>query len=542
MKKLVSLVMTIAILLSLSQAAWAAEEVPEIGTVATSNNVIVVVPGIIGSELVDGNGAKVWVGVGAILGQIQCSESGNPVYPLYVYNNDNYGANDTYKTLYDNLKSRYSSQADVKFFAYDWRKTNTTAGQALKNLVNGYSGKIIIVAHSMGGIVASEYLRIATASQRSRTTLVTLGTPFTGAPKAVQVMENGKMFPGIVGDLTSSYIQNLIRNIPAAYELLPTTRSTAYVQVNGTDQTAANAWNILRQRSWANIQSGSGVKPMMNTAKNFHANLLQSNNQHYAMAAGKSIFITSTGYTTVQKVNYALSGGQYSVSSFVSTNDGDGTVTASSAQNRLSNTDTHVVRVVNAGNHTDMVSNPNTLTKVYQYVSQTLAGNSLSAIEENEVGNTHVNEKGWVVGEGIDGRRVRVIIRGSSMPTVISSSGKPCTLIGEQLYIGDQAIGDNYVGECWEVSDGYQFELMRDEYKFVYDDDDTEGISVEVSYMENGYYETMQEYEIRETEGIYELSTGVDAQELPKMTVNNEVVIEPSVIFDNFDVQRLNSN
>ena len=233
---------------------------------------------------------------------------------------------------------------------------------------------------------------------------------------------------------------------------------------------------------------------------------------------------------------------QYSVSSFVSTNDGDGTVTASSAQNRLSNTDTHVVRVVNAGNHTDMVSNPNTLTKVYQYVSQTLAGNSLSAIEENEVGNTHVNEKGWVVGEGIDGRRVRVIIRGSSMPTVISSSGKPCTLIGEQLYIGDQAIGDNYVGECWEVSDGYQFELMRDEYKFVYDDDDTEGISVEVSYMENGYYETMQEYEIRETEGIYELSTGVDAQELPKMTVNNEVVIEPSVIFDNFDVQRLNSD
>lgn len=136
MKKLVSLVMTIAILLSLSQAAWAAEEVPEIGTVATSNNVIVVVPGIIGSELVDGNGAKVWVGVGAILGQIQCSESGNPVYPLYVYNNDNYGANDTYKTLYDNLKSRYSSQADVKFFAYDWRKTNTTAGQALKNLGN----------------------------------------------------------------------------------------------------------------------------------------------------------------------------------------------------------------------------------------------------------------------------------------------------------------------------------------------------------------------------------------------------------------------
>ena len=441
------------------------------------------------------------------------------------------------------MKSRYSSQADVKFFAYDWRKTNTRAGQALKSMVNGYSGKIIIVAHSMGGIVASDYLRIATESQRTRTTLITLGTPFTGAPKAVQVMENGKMFPGIVGDLTSSYIQNLIRNIPAAYELLPTTRSTAYVQVNGVDQTATNAWNILKQRSWANFQSGSGLKPMMDTARNFHANLMQSNNQHYALSAGKSVFITSIGYTTVQKVNYSLSGGQYSVSSYVGTNDGDGTVPSTSAQNRLSNTDTHVARVVNAGNHTDMVSNPNTLTKVYQYVSQTLAGNSLSAIEENEVGNTHVNEKGWVVGEGIDGRRVRVIIRGSSMPTIVSSTGEPYTLIGEQLYVGDEAIEDNYVGECWEVSDGYQFEMMRGAHKFVYDDDTKEGFSVEVSYMENGYYEAMQTYEIKETEGTYELSTWESVQKQPEMTVNNGIVVEevePSSIFNGLELQRLN--
>lgn len=190
------------------------------------------------------------------MGQIQCNEVGTPVYSLYAYNNDNYGALDTYKTLYDALKNKYSGQADVKFFAYDWRKTNTIAGQALKNLVAGYSGQIILVAHSMGGIVASDYLRIATASQRSRTTLITLGTPFTGAPKAVQVMENGQMFPGIAGNITSSYVQNLIRNMPAAYELLPTTRSDAYVQVNGVDQTNANAWNILRQRDWA--KSGSG--------------------------------------------------------------------------------------------------------------------------------------------------------------------------------------------------------------------------------------------------------------------------------------------
>ena len=164
-------------------------------------------------------------------------------------------------------------------------------------------------------------------------------------------------------------------------------------------------------------------------------------------------------------------------------------------------------------------------------------------IKRNEVGNTHVNEKGWVVGEGIDGRRVRVIIRGSSMPTIVSSTGEPYTLIGEQLYVGDEAIEDNYVGECWEVSDGYQFEMMRGAHKFVYDDDTKEGFSVEVSYMENGYYEAMQTYEIKETEGTYELSTWESVQKQPEMTVNNGIVVEevePSSIFNGLELQRLN--
>ena len=63
MKKLISLVMIIAVLLSVSHSAWAIEKTAEIDAAAANSNVIVVVPGIVGSELVDGNGAKVWVGV-----------------------------------------------------------------------------------------------------------------------------------------------------------------------------------------------------------------------------------------------------------------------------------------------------------------------------------------------------------------------------------------------------------------------------------------------------------------------------------------------
>lgn len=47
MKKLISVVMTIAVLLSASQPVWAIEEAAEIDAVAASGNLIVVVPGII---------------------------------------------------------------------------------------------------------------------------------------------------------------------------------------------------------------------------------------------------------------------------------------------------------------------------------------------------------------------------------------------------------------------------------------------------------------------------------------------------------------
>mgnify|MGYP001040759057 CR=1 FL=1 len=47
MKKLISLLMTIAVLLSVLQPAWAIEETDEVDAVAASGNLIVVVPGII---------------------------------------------------------------------------------------------------------------------------------------------------------------------------------------------------------------------------------------------------------------------------------------------------------------------------------------------------------------------------------------------------------------------------------------------------------------------------------------------------------------
>ena len=198
-KRLFALVACLSILLSTTAMAGVTEDLV-VDATAASNNVVVLIPGICGSELVNSAGTKIWVGLGSLTSQILCSESGVPSITLSPYNNDNYGTLDLYKTLYNNLKDRYSSEADVKFFAYDWRLGNATAASRLKSLISGYSGQIVLIAHSMGGLVVSDYLRQATSSQRSRTTFISLGTPFTGAPKAVQVMETGQMFPDIPTD------------------------------------------------------------------------------------------------------------------------------------------------------------------------------------------------------------------------------------------------------------------------------------------------------------------------------------------------------
>ena len=53
----------------------------------------------------------------------------------------------------------------------------------------------------------------------------------------------------------------------------------------------------------------------------------------------------------------------------------------------------------------------------------------------------------------------------------------------------------------------------------------------------------MQTYEIKETEGTYELSTWESVQKQPEMTVNNGIVVEevePSSIFNGLELQRLN--
>lgn len=108
-------------------------------------------------------------------------------------------------------------------FDYDWRFSNWDNARQLRKRIErqfGYEGKIDIVAHSMGGIIARLYIQEFGGSARVHT-LVTLGTPHRGSILLFQRLKEGlEGWPSAwSGGLEA--IQSTILSFPSVYELLP---------------------------------------------------------------------------------------------------------------------------------------------------------------------------------------------------------------------------------------------------------------------------------------------------------------------------------
>ena len=183
--------------------------------IATNDYPIIVIPGIMGSELKDQLGLTAWP---FTLGNtIQM-----PTFPVdfcflldmstaYKPVMGGYGSYDDYKTLITQLQQRFPNR-QVIFFGYDWRFSAYDAAQKLKDYVDNVlkADKIDIVAHSMGGLVAAQYAADASNAAKINT-VVTLGTPYEGAPMLLGVVE---LYTPLVGqDGFQGYLAQLLKMI-----------------------------------------------------------------------------------------------------------------------------------------------------------------------------------------------------------------------------------------------------------------------------------------------------------------------------------------
>jgi hypothetical protein len=96
--------------------------------------------------------------------------------------------------------------------------------------------RLVIVAHSMGGLLARQLSLVPGWSCDVRAT-VTFGTPFSGAPKAALMLASGR---GTAG-LPQRRVRELATTLPGVYDLLPTYRCID----TGNDARALTASDII---------------------------------------------------------------------------------------------------------------------------------------------------------------------------------------------------------------------------------------------------------------------------------------------------------
>lgn len=106
----------------------------------------------------------------------------------------------TYDDLIATLDiNHYTPGFDLFTLPYDWRKSNVDTAILLKQKIDEVKticacNKVDLVAHSMGGLVARQYIQ-SDAYEDDVDQLIFLGTPHLGAPKAYLMWEGGELAP-----------------------------------------------------------------------------------------------------------------------------------------------------------------------------------------------------------------------------------------------------------------------------------------------------------------------------------------------------------
>lgn len=165
-----------------------------------------------------------------------------------------------YQRIVENISQRFrvtrgtpegAEPANFIPFPYDWRRDNRVAASCLKELIDrklpqwqDYTANkragVILLAHSMGGLVARYYLEALGGWEYCRA-LFTFGTPHRGSLNAIDSLCNGHTL--FLGDLT-----NLVRSFTSVYQLLPTypvirlPDTNQAIRVDETDQLPGISW------------------------------------------------------------------------------------------------------------------------------------------------------------------------------------------------------------------------------------------------------------------------------------------------------------
>jgi hypothetical protein len=238
---------------------------------------------------------------------------------------------DGYTKVAETIKTVFDVTPGSNFFefAYDWRRDNRVAARRLQREARQWlaawrrssgnaEAKLILIGHSMGGIVARYFLECLDGWQDSRA-LVTFGTPFLGSLNALDFLVNGmRKGPAGVVDLS-----DLIRSLTSVYQLLPV--YDCYDAGDGTLSTVGKTGGI------PNVDAGRAA-----AAYAFHREIADAVKRHqqedgYVRRGYRLFPIVGTHQPTQQSARRTATGVEVQESLAGRDDGGDGTVPRVSA-------------------------------------------------------------------------------------------------------------------------------------------------------------------------------------------------------------------
>ncbi|MDD4778786.1 MAG: peptidoglycan DD-metalloendopeptidase family protein [Fermentimonas sp.] len=300
---------------------------------------IIIVHGVMGGKLYDGDDL-VWVDegkvktfkakLGRLANDLNTPENGMNLNALGIERE--YGVKDYYRELVDDLCEEFPNRS-IYFYSYDWRKSNKDSAAGLNNLINdvkaqtGYS-KVDLVCHSMGGLVASNYVKQYDTNDVRY--IITLATPYEGSPDIISRTLDERAL-GSDAKLSGWFLaingltKEIMAGIPSSSELVPTERyfkSTNFLKI-GNKHLFSRTDEDITYDNYCNIMSSIFGNKNYDSAVTF-----QSSTKDVLLNLDNTYFAVGTGIQTVDTVfiNKEESLDKLKVIELTYNNRGDGTV------------------------------------------------------------------------------------------------------------------------------------------------------------------------------------------------------------------------
>jgi len=320
-------------LLTVCMAWGCARDVPRVSTETASRSAVILVPGYYGTRLLrEGDDRLMWLSTSQALGDgpsltlplADLGLSGASLRPdgileqiaivPWVYRID------AYESM---LKTLRSSGLRTVTFSYDWREDLMPAVRSLHDTIAGLKRdgieQIVVVAHSMGGLIACYYLRYGMQEPETAketwegadkiTAVVVAGVPFEGSMTVFRNMTYGRP----IGWNETLLSFETVSSFPASYYLLPHTGTDVLFSQGGLERQglisdAANwdryHWGLLREKN--RYSSALASKRLAYIAKwlkhvdRFHDLVHASQNGH-AASEKPFMWVGGTGRRTLAK-------------------------------------------------------------------------------------------------------------------------------------------------------------------------------------------------------------------------------------------------